>query len=78
MAPTSAETGGQHNSSPAPQQPADTASNSVSDHHNAPEAANPVPVAGWYPDQTDPGRVRWFDGKQWTDATLPNSAPPQM
>lgn len=27
--------------------------------------------AGWYPDQADPALVRWFDGKQWTPATLP-------
>lgn len=38
---------------------------------------HPAPPAGWYPDQMDHGRVRWFDGSQWTDATLPRSGPPQ-
>ncbi|MGI5221872.1 DUF2510 domain-containing protein [Nocardia sp. CA-290969] len=22
---------------------------------------------GWYPDQVDPSRLRWFDGHMWTD-----------
>lgn len=26
---------------------------------------------GWYPDQQDPSLVRWWDGQQWTSATLP-------
>lgn len=25
---------------------------------------------GWYPDQNDPALVRWFDGSDWTKATL--------
>ncbi|MDV8001050.1 DUF2510 domain-containing protein [Rhodococcus sp. IEGM 1408] len=29
--------------------------------------------AGWYLDQADPTLVRWFDGSQWTAATLPKS-----
>lgn len=27
--------------------------------------------AGWYPDQHDPSLVRWFNGTEWTPATLP-------
>lgn len=27
--------------------------------------------AGWYPDQNNPDVVRWFNGTNWTDATLP-------
>lgn len=27
--------------------------------------------AGWYPDQVDPSLMRWWDGSQWTSATLP-------
>ena len=27
--------------------------------------------AGWYPDQQDPSQVRWFNGSEWTAATLP-------
>ncbi|MDH6284941.1 DUF2510 domain-containing protein [Prescottella agglutinans] len=32
--------------------------------------------AAWYPDQTDPTLVRWFDGRYWTDATLPAASNP--
>lgn len=31
-----------------------------------------APSAGWYPDQVDRTRLRWFDGMRWTEATLPN------
>lgn len=28
--------------------------------------------AGWYPDPSgDPNQLRWWDGNQWTDATMP-------
>ncbi|MFT4202198.1 DUF2510 domain-containing protein [Gordonia sp. (in: high G+C Gram-positive bacteria)] len=27
--------------------------------------------AGWYPDQQQPGMVRWFDGHQWTAHVQP-------
>jgi len=33
----------------------------------------PFLPAGWYPDQTDPTLVRWFDGQRWTNQT---STPP--
>jgi hypothetical protein len=28
-----------------------------------------APTAGWFPDQTVPGQLRYFDGQQWTDQT---------
>jgi hypothetical protein len=28
-----------------------------------------TPAAGWYPDQTTPGLLRYFDGRQWTNQT---------
>ncbi len=33
----------------------------------APAPAPHGPPAGWYPDQTDPSKVRWWDGARWTD-----------
>jgi len=27
------------------------------------------PLANWYPDPTDPGRMRWWDGGAWSDRT---------
>lgn len=48
--------------------------------HNT-NSAQPVspPGAGWYPDQLDPTRFRWFTGAEWTDAMLPrpNATPNQ-
>lgn len=32
------------------------------------------PSAGWYPDQSDPSRQRYFDGKAWTERYAPVSA----
>jgi hypothetical protein len=29
------------------------------------------PAPGWYPDPSDPGQQRWWDGTQWTDQTMP-------
>jgi type II secretory pathway pseudopilin PulG len=31
--------------------------------------ATATPAAGWYPDQTTPGLLRYFDGQQWTNQT---------
>jgi hypothetical protein len=29
------------------------------------------PAPGWYPDPSDPGQQRWWDGSQWTEQTMP-------
>ncbi|TCK64647.1 DUF2510 domain-containing protein [Curtobacterium sp. PhB136] len=28
-----------------------------------------LPAAGWFPDPRDAGRLRWWDGRAWGDAT---------
>lgn len=33
------------------------------------------PIAGWYPDPSDPSRQRYFDGKAWTENYAPFGAP---
>ncbi|MBU9763845.1 DUF4352 domain-containing protein [Mycobacterium sp. TNTM28] len=33
------------------------------------------PIAGWYPDPSDPGRQRYFDGKVWTEHYAPVGLP---
>lgn len=43
------------------------------------ETDSPRPPAGWYTDQEDPSRQRYWDGGRWTDArreTPAESAPP--
>src|SRR5947199_5772041 len=37
-------------------------------------ATRPSTGAGWYPDPTTPGRIRYWDGKAWTENSL--EAPP--
>ncbi|WP_328856933.1 DUF2510 domain-containing protein [Williamsia herbipolensis] len=32
--------------------------------------------SGWFPDQSDPSVLRYFDGTSWTEHTAPASAPP--
>jgi len=34
--------------------------------------------AGWYPNPENPSTERWWDGYQWSDATRPTTAVPQM
>lgn len=41
---------------------------SGSGHHSSRPAAM---APGWYPDGSDPTRVRWFDGHRWTGRTQP-------
>lgn len=31
---------------------------------------------GWYPDQTSPGSLRYWDGVSWTEHAAPATAPP--
>lgn len=37
-----------------------------------------TPVAGWYPDPTDPNRTRWWDGSAWTEQTQQRPAPQSL
>ncbi len=38
--------------------------------HRAPAGVpRPAPAAGWYPDPTDGGRLRWWDGTRWSAPT---------
>ena len=35
-----------------------------------------APPPGWYPDPSDPGLARYWDGEQWTEFTGPRKAAP--
>jgi hypothetical protein len=35
------------------------------------QVAGPTAVGSWYPDPEDPGQLRWWDGRQWTDDRRP-------
>ena len=34
--------------------------------------AQPLPIAGWYPDPEHGGQDRWWDGTAWTDTRRPS------
>lgn len=38
-----------------------------------PHAWQPSSVPGWYPDQSDPNVLRYFDGQAWTSSTTPRA-----
>jgi hypothetical protein len=38
--------------------------------------AGPAAPAGWYPDASVPGQLRYWDGATWTAHTSPSGAPP--
>ena len=40
------------------------------------ENTGPTPAAGWYPDPEHEHLQRWWDGRQWTDATQPRGGSP--
>ncbi len=35
------------------------------------QAGGPTAVGSWYPDPEDPGQLRWWDGRQWTEDRRP-------
>ena len=38
-------------------------------------AIPPNAPSGWYPDPTVPGKKRYWDGKAWTERTIPVTPP---
>jgi hypothetical protein len=38
-------------------------------------AITPSARSGWYPDPTVPGKKRYWDGKAWTERTIPVTPP---
>src|ERR1700677_3706852 len=44
----------------------------VSVRGSQPVSQSPHPPAGWYPDPTNPGTQRWWDGQQWAAPSQPD------
>ena len=41
-------------------------------------AAMTTAAPGWYPDNSNPAIVRWWDGTRWTEHTQPAQTPPEL
>ena len=53
---------------------------SASNAQRLPMMAMPIPghiPAGWHPDPSAPGKLRWWDGNQWTSQVLAPTQPPR-